>query len=59
MQAVDENKVVIEYICGECEETQTDLMVNVIDNGAPLCLNELCKDGYHRETSLNRVWVED
>jgi hypothetical protein len=59
MKELDQNKIVLEFKCEYCEETQTDLMVNVIDNGPPLCLNEQCEDGYHRETELSRAWIND
>lgn len=59
MKELNQNKIVLEFKCEFCEETQTDLMVNIIQNGPALCMNEQCEDGYYNETTLNKVYLND
>lgn len=59
MKELEQNKIVLEFKCEYCGETQTDLLINVMHNGPALCMNEQCENGFYREADLNRVFLKD
>jgi hypothetical protein len=59
MKEVDQNKITLEFECEDCGQKQRDLMINVIEHGAPLCNNIRCAGECPSETVLNRVFIKD